>query len=58
MHSYAKERFSGDSEQTSFYNNGHGIKEFIEHIKLYSERAIAVRALSLLVTTGLDYMIH
>jgi transposase len=29
-------------EQTSFYNNGHGIKEFIEHIKLYNESAIAV----------------
>jgi transposase len=29
-------------EQISFYNNGHGIKEFIEHIKLYSESATAV----------------
>jgi hypothetical protein len=29
-------------EQTSFYNNGHGIKEFTEHIKLYGETATAV----------------
>jgi transposase len=29
-------------EQTSFYNNGHGIKEFVEHIKLYGETATAV----------------
>jgi transposase len=29
-------------EQTSFYNNSHGIREFIEHIKLYDEGAIAV----------------
>src|SRR5262249_39216848 len=29
-------------EQTSFYNNSHGIKGLIEHIKLYSESAIAV----------------
>ena len=40
-------------EQTSFYNNSHGIKG----IKLYGESAIAV-CVNLLVTTGLDYMIH
>jgi hypothetical protein len=42
-------------EQTSFYNNSHGIKGFIEHIKSYGALLLCV---NLLVTTGLDYMTH